>query len=395
MARNTIYYLVQPGGFNPPPPPGGAPVNTVSPSISINPFVNTQVNGVRGTWTDATSYADQWEASNDGVIGWFNISGATSINYTPTPFYYQLYLRRKETATGPGGSTVAYSNVVGPVALPAMTFTITTTGAGQTLTLQEIRTVIGQQINIDWGDGSNNNYTSTGSTGNTRTHVYAVANTYVVTIDLPDRVTHFDVRDTKIIQLLGTQLSLMRLLTNLRILSVPNTALVWTVGTAAPMMPALQYLQIELQNNFVWTVNFDFPPINDVLNLRGLPSMVWLIDSDNPMPSEVESLTIREVPGITYQSSMEDVPDLSTVRIENGWSQAQVDAWLLDVYAAFPSRTVAGGTIDLLGGSPANAAPSGVLAAMCPPTTGKAAAYELVNDSCGVSANHWTTITTA
>jgi hypothetical protein len=92
---------------------------------------------------------------------------------------------------------------------------------------------------------------------------------------------------------------------------------------------------------------------------------------------------------------MADVPDLSLVRIENGWSQSMVDDFLLDVYGAFPTRTVSGGTIDLLGGSPANAAPSGVLAAMCPPTTGKAAAYELVNDSCGVSPNHWTSVTTA
>ena len=81
------------------------------------------------------------------------------------------------------------------------------------------------------------------------------------------------------------------------------------------------------------------------------------------------------------------------VRIEDGWSQAEIDAFLRDIYAAFPTRTPTGGTIDLLGSS--NAAPSGTLAAMYPPSTGKATRTSWSSDSCGVSSKHWMSVTTA
>lgn len=61
-----------------------------------------------------------------------------------------------------------------PVA-PEMTFTVTTTSAGQTLTLNELRTAIGETVNVDWGDGQSNDYSSSGSSGNQHTHQYADA----------------------------------------------------------------------------------------------------------------------------------------------------------------------------------------------------------------------------
>ncbi|GIV82586.1 MAG: hypothetical protein KatS3mg051_1940 [Anaerolineae bacterium] len=78
-------------------------------------------------------------------------------------------------------------------------------------------------------------------------------------------------------------------------------------------------------------------------------------------------------------------PALSTFQFENNLTQAQVDAVLAALYLAFPTRTASGGTIDLLGEG--NAAPSGTPPGSpeCPPTTGCNIAYELVNDSCGVS----------
>lgn len=243
---------------------------------------------------------------------------------------------------------------------PEMTFEVTTTGASQILTINELRTEIGQAVNVDWGDGLNNNYTSTGTTGNNRTHTYAAAGTYTITIDLPERITHFDIRDTKVSLLPGEQLCKMVNLTNFRVLTVPATALVWTVGPAAPMFPLVQYLQIELQNNFVWTVNGDFPPINDVLNLRGLPGLTWNINPTNPMPVLAESITIRDSTGVTYTSSMENVPDVTIIRIENGWNATQINAFLRDLRARLESRNVSGdpvGTVDLLGSG--NAAPTG------------------------------------
>jgi len=78
------------------------------------------------------------------------------------------------------------------------------------------------------------------------------------------------------------------------------------------------------------------------------------------------------------------------VTITMGLTQSEVDTILLGFYDAFPLKTNTGGTINLNGAG--NAAPSGTYAAQCPPTTGKNAAYELINDSCGVSDKHWATI---
>jgi len=86
-------------------------------------------------------------------------------------------------------------------------------------------------------------------------------------------------------------------------------------------------------------------------------------------------------------------PACGTIRVEAGLAQAEVDAILLGLYDGFAAKTVTGGTIDLLGQS--NAAPSGVLQAANPPTTGYESAYELVNDSAGVSTKHWVSATTA
>lgn len=391
---NTAFFYYYQTAEDGPTPPTPAPVYSIQPAITSAAVVNTANVGTRGTASNADSYADQWQSSPDGVGSWADVAGATSLNYTPTPALYNRYLRRRETATGPGGSTVAYSNVSTPVTLPSMVFQVTTTGANQTLTLQEL--TVTESTNVNWGDGQNNNYTGAGQ----RTHLYAAAGTYTVTINKPHAVTHFDLRDTKTSSITGGNVSLFRNATNLRFLSI--TALNWTVGAAAPMPPNLQYLQLELTTGVTWVVNADnpMPPINDVLNLRGMTGLTWAIGPTNVIPVGVESLTIRDCPNVSYAVISPTVPawkvnDLSIVRIENGWTQAQVDAFLQDVYASFPTRAVGAGTIDLLGGSPANAAPSGVLAAMCPPTTGKARAYELVNDSCGVSANHWTSVTTA
>lgn len=83
-------------------------------------------------------------------------------------------------------------------------------------------------------------------------------------------------------------------------------------------------------------------------------------------------------------------PALKDLAFLAGLSQTQVDAVLLGLYDGFATRTATGGVVSLNGSD--NAAPSGVLRAACPPTTGKEAAYELVNDSCEVSSNHWTSV---
>ena len=72
-------------------------------------------------------------------------------------------------------------------------------------------------------------------------------------------------------------------------------------------------------------------------------------------------------------------------------ASSEVDKILLGFYDAFPSKTNAGGAITLIGAG--MGAPTGTYQAQVPPITGKEAAYELLNDSGGVSALHWATIT--
>ena len=75
----------------------------------------------------------------------------------------------------------------------------------------------------------------------------------------------------------------------------------------------------------------------------------------------------------------------------NALSQAQVDTILSDFWAGFATRTASGGTINV-GGS--NSAPSGILQAANPPTTGKEFAYELKNDSQNINpTKKWATVT--
>ncbi len=95
----------------------------------------------------------------------------------------------------------------------------------------------------------------------------------------------------------------------------------------------------------------------------------------------------------TAQADWSGHPRLNNLIFRAGLSQAQVDAVLLGLYDGFATRTETGGEVHLNGEG--NAVPSGDLQAACPPTTGKEAAYELVNDTCGVSSNHWLSVATA
>ena len=74
-------------------------------------------------------------------------------------------------------------------------------------------------------------------------------------------------------------------------------------------------------------------------------------------------------------------------------TQTQVNQILTDLYTAFPTRIVTGGTITLNGTG--NAAPSGTYQSVTPPTSGKETAYDLINDPTSINpTKKWATITT-
>lgn len=97
------------------------PYNTVLPAITGTLSGTNVQTTTTGTWAgDATiTYARQWQRSNAADANdpsWANISGATNATYTLTGSDTGKYIRCRITATNSVGSTVAFSNIRGPVA---------------------------------------------------------------------------------------------------------------------------------------------------------------------------------------------------------------------------------------------------------------------------------------
>ena len=100
----TIHYTV------------GAPANSSLPMLSGTPAQGQVLTASTGTWNPAGStYAYQWQHSEDGGITWSNVSGANSASYTNGVADEGTDLRATVTATNPYGQASATSSAVGPV----------------------------------------------------------------------------------------------------------------------------------------------------------------------------------------------------------------------------------------------------------------------------------------
>jgi len=278
----------------------------------------------------------------------------------------------------------------GGAADTSFSMTVTTTGAQQ-LKLDGL--TVSASTTVDWGDNSSNDYTGSGS----RTHNYAGAGTWTVTIKQPLNVTLIDLRDTKITALTGANMAKLVNLTSLRLDGI-GAALVWTVNDAAPMPGGITSLNLYNLANLTWDVGSvagaNMPGGITWLYLSYLANLTWDVGSvaGANMPANCTLIEIVSCGTVTIEATDTLPAPLTSFRFENNLSQAAVDAVLAALYLAFPTRTGTGGTIDLVGTG--NAAPSGASPGSpeCPPTTGWNAAYELVNDSCGVSAKHWASV---
>lgn len=96
------------------------PYNTVLPAITGTLSGTNVQTTTNGTWAgDATiTFARQWQRGNnsDGNDpSWTNIASATGTTYTLTGSDTGKYIRCRVTATNSVGSTVAFSNIRGPV----------------------------------------------------------------------------------------------------------------------------------------------------------------------------------------------------------------------------------------------------------------------------------------
>ena len=264
-----------------------------------------------------------------------------------------------------GGGGIQISGPSGP--RPA-TFTATTTGA-QTLTLNSFG--VSRSTVVDWGDGSSSSYTGTAL----RTHAYAGAGTWTVTIADPLAVTTFDVQDNKIT------------------LSSANVATMVNVTTfIATGLKAGTFNSVDVS---AWRPTYFYlyaMPAGYAGTFNSVDVSAW-------RPTDFRLYAMPAGYVVTAGGGFAGWTTTNGFQMQgNALSQAQVDAILWELYQATATpRTATGGTINV-GGS--NAAPSGTFQApaSCPVTVatpGKEVGHALLNDGCAVGFNRWTTVTTS
>ena len=308
----------------------------------------------------------------------------------------------------------------GSAADTSASFTAVTSGA-QTLTINGL--TVSAATTVDWGDGSSDVYTGSGA----RTHNYAGAGTWQVRILEPLNVTTFNVNSTGVpIVLNSADVKGMLNVTDFRANSLPagSSGTFDSVDLSAwrpdhfrlLSMPAGYSGTFDSADVSAWRPAYFYMyampsgyggtfDSADVSAWR--PSIFWMSSMPSGYGGTFDSVDVSawrpsifwlySMPsGYTFTLAAADFSAwTSTANLQmqgNALTQAQVDAVLLGLYTAAQSRTVTGGSISLSG---SNAAPSGTYAAECPPTTGKAAAYNLLNDGCGTVnlGRVWTTIT--
>ena len=221
-------------------------------------------------------------------------------------------------------------------------YTVTTTGA-QTHNIASLG--VSAATTVYWGDGNSDIYTGTAA----RSHAYAGAGTWVVSVDEPLYVTTLNLNDNKI-TLNSADVAAMANVIDFRVYSLK--AGTFDSADVSAWQPAYFYLH-SMPAGYAITAGGGFANWSTTVNF--------------------------------YVQN-------------NGLTAGTVDAILWELYqASTVPRTASGGTINI---SDSNAAPSGTYqaATSCPVTVatpGKEIAHELKNDGCAVGFNKWTTVTTS
>lgn len=92
------------------------PINTVAPAISGTEAVGEDLTVTDGTWTNASTYARQWQRADNVEGPWEDIASATGTTYTLVSDDLDHHIRVVVTATGTNGNRTATSSPVGPIA---------------------------------------------------------------------------------------------------------------------------------------------------------------------------------------------------------------------------------------------------------------------------------------
>ena len=103
---------------DPPPPLPVPPLNLLPPQISGTTTDGQGLSTSNGTWTEADSYAYQWERCDTTGANCSNVSGATNGSYTLSGADIGHTIRVVVTASSAGGSAAAQSSQTATVAPP-------------------------------------------------------------------------------------------------------------------------------------------------------------------------------------------------------------------------------------------------------------------------------------
>ena len=311
---------------------------------------------------DAESSSEVLSTSSPGMF-YGNVSALALVRAR-----ISAYVSGSVTVKGQAVSTALGVRLSGGgAAAPVATYTVTTTAPAQTHTINSLG--VSASTVVDWGDGSDNAYTGTAQ----RTHVYAAAGTYTVTIDDARNVTTFDVRDNKVTL---NSADIARMVNVQTFVAIGLKAGRFDSADVSAWRPTF-FSMHSMPAGYAGTFNSA-----DVSAWR--PTNFYLFS----MPA---GYTITAGGGFASWTT-----GLNNFQMQgNGLLTATVNAILWELYQAATTRTGTGGTINV-GGS--NQAPSGTFqaAAACPVTVatpGKEIAHELINDVCGAITNHWSTVT--
>ena len=336
------------------------PVNTVLPVITGTVQIGFTLSGSNGTWTNTpTSYTYRWLSNGTAIVG------ATANTFTLLTAQIGTVITFEVTASNAVGAGAPATSVATSTVLGA-SFKVTTTAPTQTLNIAALTT--SALMVVDWGDSSQHSYNG----ANTPSHIYAVAGTYTVQFLSPLLVTVFHISDPNV-TLNSADIKSILNVTDFQANSLKAGRFDSTDVSA--WRPANFYLQ-SMPSGYLGTFNS-----TDVSAWR--PTLFQLYS----MPTATYTITI------TAGGFAGWVGATSVNLSADALSQASVNQILADLYVAFATRTVAGGTITLNGAG--NAAPSGIFQANCPPTSGKETAFDLLNDPCTINpTKKWSTVTT-
>ena len=293
--------------------------------------------------------------------------------------------------------------------------TATTTGASETVSIARLTTYY--DTTIDWGDGTAPE-TLVANVTTARTHVYAVAGTYPITVNHAHLITQLQIDNAKLGGLDTSELQYsvltyfwVTLATNCKIDSAdmvdwrPTT---WYLFS----MPAGTY-SISSANMVDWRPTY--------WHLHTMPAGTYSISSANMVDWRPTTWYLFSMPAGTYSISSANMVDwrpttwrlssmpaagssytfaascmrawtaLTTLTMNDlGLDATTIDLVLADLYAGRMGYTAAAPTANL-GGT--NADPTGVYQAKVPPTTGMETKYELINDSAAQGFKKWTITT--